>query len=172
MKYDWDSFINKLAKTSDFHIVLSELEDIVSQSLDFNTFQMILKEIRLKTHYMSDDKRILWSISRYLQILFSIDFEDYSKEISKKHLEDNLLKDKFDKEQAIKNDPIRSIKEKDLLLEHIEETYNRDVLLLNANYRKRYTDWLESHKDEVHEYVQLKIRIEEWVKSQYTLLGV
>jgi hypothetical protein len=145
----------------------AEIEDMLSQALDFETFEIILKEVRLKTHYMTDDQRLIWSIFRYLQILFSLDFEDYSKEISKKHLEKKLLLDKFQKEQAVKEDPNKTTPEKDIILEQLEKKYQSDLLVLNTTYQKQYAEWMHNHKQEVHEYIQIKILIEEWLKAHY-----
>ena len=172
MKYDWNYLTEKIENPSDFPMFLIEIEDILSQSLDFDTFEVILKEIRLKTHYMTDHQKLIWSIFRYLQILFSLDFDNFTKKISKKHLERELLINKNQKEQSIKENPNKTTLEKDFLLEHLEKTYQNELLILNSTYSQQYSDWLNENKTDVHEYVQLKIKIEEWFKAHYQSLSV
>ena len=165
MKYNWPSLLQKLNNLDDFSIFLSEIEDTLSQALDFETFEIILKEIRLKTHYMTENRKLIWSIFRCLQILFSADYDDYSKEISKKYLEKKLLIDKLEKERIIKEDSTKTTFEKDIMLESIEKNYQNDILILNNTYPKQYAAWLDKNKTEIHKYIEIKIQIEEWYKA-------
>lgn len=165
MKFNWNNLLDQADNTQNYAVFCNNLEDLLSQHLDFEHFEALLKEIRIKTHYMSEDRALIWTIGKYFEILFTLDFIDFTKEVSFKTLESQILQEKAKKELEIKLNTEKSTNEKDKLLENLERYYNNQISLLKTTYKQKYNEWLDKNKTKVHDYSLLKIRLEDWVKA-------